>query len=167
MRSLSWLGAGAFCISPRNDQLIHVGALSFFRVQEKGGFQHLLENGMDFSSSSIRKVSFFSDTPSTHTDTSVTKELSGFQTEVSHQEKEERGKTTEETKETRSSGSVSAFVYRDYLLAGSNWFAVVLMLATSIACQALSSGSDVWLSHWTAEEDLKQVEVAYICSDQI
>ena len=138
----------------------NVGALSFFRVQEKGGFHHLLENGMDFSSSSIRKVSFFSDTPSTHTDTSVTKELSGFHTE-------ECGKTTEETKETRSSGSVSAFVYRDYLLAGSNWFAVVLMLAASIACQALSSGSDVWLSHWTAEVELKQVEVAHICSDQI
>ena len=58
-----------------------------------------------------------------------------------------------------SSGSVAAHIYRDYFVAGSNWFAVLLMLAANFVCQLLAIGSDVWLTHWTAEKEVKQKEV--------
>ena len=160
------------------------------RVQERGDFQHLLENGMDFSAflaqdqeeeeddvveSSVvpvhpeilkmklkkrtRNDSILSDTQSIHSDISVMKELPSSQSQVVPEKKEKSGKAPEETKEMRSSGSVAARVYTDYFVAGTNWFAVVFMVVANIVCQALYSGSDIWLSHWTAEEEVKQMEV--------
>ena len=161
-------------------------------MQERGDFQHLLENGMDFSSflaqdqeedeeevveSSVvplhpeilkmklrrrtRNDSLLSDTQSIHSDISVMKELPSSQSQVVPEKKEESGgkKAPEETKEMRSSGSVAAHVYSDYFVAGTNWFAVIFMVVANIVCQALYSGSDIWLSHWTAEEEVKQMEV--------
>ena len=161
-----------------------------FRVQERGDFQHLLENGMDFSSflaqdqeeeddevveSSVvplhpeilkmklrkrtRNDSILSDTQSIHSDISVMKELPSSRSQVVPEKKEASGKAPEETKEMRSSGSVAARVYTDYFVAGTNWFAVIFMVVANIVCQALYSGSDIWLSHWTAEEEVKQMEV--------
>ena len=67
----------------------------------------------------------------------------------------------------RSSGSVAAHVYTDYFVAGTNWFAVIFMVVANIVCQALYSGSDIWLSHWTAEEEVKQMEVNQIIFDKV
>merc|ERR1719209_332005 len=87
------------------------------------------------------------------------KELPSSQSQVvPEKKKEEREKAPEETKEIRSSGSVATRVYTDYFVAGTNWFAVIFMVVANIVCQALYSGSDIWLSHWTAEEEVKQME---------
>ena len=164
-------------------------------MQERGNFQHLLENGMDFSSflaqdqeeeeddvvestvvpthpeilkmkiKRTRNDSLLSDTQSIHSDISVMKELPSSQSQVvpeKKEKKEEPEKAPEETKEMRSSGSVAAHVYTDYFVAGTNWFAVIFMVVANIVCQALYSGSDIWLSHWTAEEEVKQMEVNQI-----
>ena len=110
-----------------------------------------------------RNDSILSDTQSIHSDISVMKELPLSQSQVvpaKKEKKEESGtKAPEETKELRSSGSVAARVYTDYFVAGTNWFAVIFMVVANIICQALYSGSDIWLSHWTAEEEVKQMEV--------
>ena len=110
-----------------------------------------------------RNDSILSDTQSIHSDISVMKELPLSQSQVvpaKKEKKEESGKKApEETKELRSSGSVAARVYTDYFVAGTNWFAVIFMVVANIICQALYSGSDIWLSHWTAEEEVKQMEV--------
>ena len=107
-----------------------------------------------------RNDSILSDTQSIHSDISVMKELPLSQSQVVPAKKEESGtKAPEETKELRSSGSVAARVYTDYFVAGTNWFAVIFMVVANIVCQALYSGSDIWLSHWTAEEEVKQMEV--------
>ena len=109
-----------------------------------------------------RNDSILSDTQSIHSDISVMKELPLSQSQVVKKEEkkeDESGKAPEETKELRSSGSVAARVYTDYFVAGTNWFAVIFMVVANIICQALYSGSDIWLSHWTAEEEVKQMEV--------
>ena len=109
-----------------------------------------------------RNDSLLSDTQSIQSDISVMKELPVSQSQVVPAKKKEgsgSGKAPEETKELRSSGSVAARVYTDYFVAGTNWFAVIFMVVANIVCQALYSGSDIWLSHWTAEEEVKQSEV--------
>ena len=115
-----------------------------------------------------RNDSILSDTQSIHSDISVMKELPLSQSQVVPKKeesgKEKTGKGPEETKELRSSGSVAARVYTDYFVAGTNWFAVIFMVVANIVCQALYSCSDIWLSHWTAEEEVKQMEVTTNCN---
>ena len=114
-----------------------------------------------------RNDSLLSDTQSIQSDISVMKELPVSQSQVVPAKKKEgsgSGKASEETKELRSSGSVAARVYTAYFVAGTNWFAVIFMVVANIVCQALYSGSDIWLSHWTAEEEVKQSEVTKTCN---
>ena len=55
----------------------------------------------------------------------------------------------------RSSGSVKAAVYYRYFSSGGGLSSLLLCVVTNILCQVLYSGSDLWLSHWTSQEELK------------
>eukprot|EP00092_Neocalanus_flemingeri_P034174 GFUD01037167.1.p1 GENE.GFUD01037167.1~~GFUD01037167.1.p1 ORF type:complete len:793 (+),score=184.49 GFUD01037167.1:217-2379(+) len=78
--------------------------------------------------------------------------------ETKEDEPEEKS-TPEQTKEMRSSGSVKFKVYKDYFKSGGNWFAVIFMFFMNILCQALYSGSDIWLSFWTGQEEMKLIKI--------
>lgn len=64
------------------------------------------------------------------------------------------GKKPTQVKETRSEGSVKLKVYVDYFKSGGNWFAFMFMIVSNIVCQLLYSGGDVWISHWTSQEQI-------------
>jgi ATP-binding cassette, subfamily C (CFTR/MRP), member 4 len=72
--------------------------------------------------------------------------------EEKHLQKEQQQQPTQE-KETKSVGSVNLMLYWNYFKAGGNAFAVVFMLVVNILCQVLYSGSDIWISYWTSEEE--------------
>merc|ERR1719270_1860103 len=63
-----------------------------------------------------------------------------------------------QVKEQRSTGSVKASVYSKYFTSGGGWISVIFMIVINIICQALYSGSDIWLSYWTNKEELKIIE---------
>ena len=112
---------------------------------------------------SIRKVSLLSDI---HSDTFDMGELPMAQLQATPQTMEDKMKPPEANKEARSYGSVAVGVYTNYIVAGTSWFAATFMVVVTIVCQALYSGSDVWLSHWTAQEEEKVVEVTFINYDK-
>merc|ERR1719270_1833913 len=60
-----------------------------------------------------------------------------------------------QVKEQRSTGSVKASVYSKYFTSGGGWISVIFMIVINIICQALYSGSDIWLSYWTSIEEIK------------
>ena len=129
-----------------------------FRVQERGNFQHLLKNGMDFSSflaqeqeeevaeeadtmpairpeprmARLRKRtdSVRSDNQSILSDHGSMKELPCTQSEVLDKEEVENSSEPVKSKEMQSTGSVSGGVYAAYFTAGTNWFAVTFMVVS-------------------------------------
>ena len=144
------------------------------KIQERGGFQDLLKNGMDFSAflaqdneeevaqkiptKRTRTFSTISDSQSIRSELS----MAGI-TDALHPGSEDEETELEETKtlgsgapqqvkETRSSGSVKGEVYYRYFTSGGGLSALVFSVVINILCQALYSGSDIWLSHWTTEE---------------
>jgi ATP-binding cassette subfamily C (CFTR/MRP) protein 4 len=50
-------------------------------------------------------------------------------------------------------GSVNLLLYWQYFKAGGNAFVVVFMVLVNLLCQVLYSGSDIWISYWTSEEE--------------
>ena len=129
-----------------------------FRVQERGNFQHLLKNGMDFSSFLAqeeeeevaeeadtmpairpeprmarlrrRTDSIRSDNQSILSDHGSMKELPCSQSEVPDKEEAENSSDPVKSKEIQSTGSVSGGVYAAYFTAGTNWFAVTFMVVS-------------------------------------
>ena len=154
-------------------------------VEERGSFQHLLKNGMDFSSFlaqegedededehlspdnketknlvRMRTLSMMSESPSIISNVSQAAAFQDIQIKngcdiIKSDNIEKENSTPEPVKEERSSGSVKFKVYKDYIRSGGNWFAVIFLLFMNILCQVLYSGSDIWLSFWTGEEEKK------------
>ena len=154
------------------------------QVEKRGNFQHLLKTGTDFSSFLGQEGTVEEEevSPETYKDTldipknplakmqsmSVMAESDsisvGSEATATDDVKvkneynkriEEEMVNPEQVKEQRSSGSLKFKVYKDYFLNGGNWFAVIFMFFMNILCQALYSGSDVWLSFWTGQEEKK------------
>jgi len=168
------------------------------RVEERGSFQHLLKNGMDFSSflaqdgeeeendddfsqdkdeettllpkkpfPRIRTMSIRSDTRSVVSDVSQATALSDVKIKTGYdliqgEEIDEKKESPKQVKEQRSSGSVKFKIYTDYFRSGGNWFAVIFMFFMNILCQVLYSGSDIWLSFWTGQEEKKLMRLQNI-----
>ena len=68
-------------------------------------------------------------------------------------------RTPENANEVGGSGSVSGSVYLKYFTTGGGpgLVSFVFLILMNLTCQALYSGSDVWLSHWTTREEEGQV----------
>ena len=136
------------------------------KVQERGDFQDLLKNGMDFSAflaqdSHGNEEEVPQKIPTKRTRTfstisesqSIRSELSSAGiTDALHPGSEEEEDETEETKtatapqqvkETRSSGSVKGEVYYRYFTSGGGVCALLFCVAMNLLCQALYSASDV------------------------
>ena len=124
------------------------------KIQERGVFQDLLKSGLDFSTflaqdSGEEELGHHLQGPS---------EPSPVLPRPPGGERKEPGETAagpQEVKETRSQGSVKAEVYTRYFTSGGGLWPLVFCVAVNILCQALYSGSDVWLSHWTTQEQFK------------
>jgi len=166
------------------------------KVEERGTFQHLIKNGMDFSSflaqegddeddenepmqendeeTSLlskhhvprnRTLSIMSESKSLLSEVSQAMAMKDIKIKSEYdltEEKEENctsNAAPEQVKEQRSTGSVKFKVYKDYFRSGGNWFAVIFMFLMNVICQALYSGSDVWLSFWTGEEEKKLMKI--------
>ena len=168
------------------------------KVEERGNFQHLLKNGMDFSSflsqegeaeqedddlspdnneealliakkpfARNRTMSIMSETRSIISDVSQATAMKDVKIQNQYdttieegtEDENEEKSTPEQVKEIRSSGSVKFKVYKDYFKSGGNWFAVIFMFFMNILCQVLYSGSDVWLSFWTGQEEMKLMKI--------
>ena len=148
------------------------------KTEDKGSFQHLMKNGMDFSaflaeetkeeeednSNKVnlrnRTMSLTSDTHSLMSEMSHTNPHNNMTIQTVRQEDEKTGeenKDPKQIKEQRSSGSVKASVYTKYFASGGSWFSLIFLIVMNLACQALYSGSDIWLSYWTSKEELKIV----------
>jgi hypothetical protein len=56
-------------------------------------------------------------------------------------------------KETKGVGSVDLKLYWTYFKSGGNACAVLFLVGMNVLCQALYSGSDIWLTYWTREEE--------------
>ena len=170
---------------------------------ERGNFQHLLKNGMDFSSflsqegeeddddedlspehneekllmnkkpfARVRTMSMMSESRSIISDVSQAAAFKDVQIKNDYDmiKSEDTGKeisAPEQVKEQRSSGSVKFKVYKDYFRSGSNWFAVIFMFFMNILCQVLYSGSDIWLSFWTGEEEKKLMRLHGIEDEEL
>jgi len=169
------------------------------KVEERGDFQHLLKNGMDFSAflaqegeeeeededvtpdlneealllrkkplSRTRTMSIMSESRSIISDVSQATAMkdvtikNDYDATIEEEKEEvlnEKKSTPEQAKEMRSSGSVKFKVYKDYFTSGSNWFAVIFMFFMNILCQVLYSGSDIWLTFWTGQEEMKLMKI--------
>ena len=112
---------------------------------------------------SIRKVSLLSDI---HSDILDMGEQPMAELKTTPQTMDDKMNTPEATKEARSYGSVAVRVYTNYIVAGTSWSTATFMVVVTVVCQALFSGSDVWLSHWTAQEEAKVMEVTLINYDK-
>ena len=66
-------------------------------------------------------------------------------------------KSPEKTKEVGVSGSVSGSVYLKYFTTGISTISFIFLIIMNLTCQALYSGTDVWLSHWTRKVEEEQV----------
>ena len=146
------------------------------KIQERGDFGDLLKNGMDFSAflaqeSQEEEVPQKIPTKRTRTFSTIS-ESQSIRSELSmagitdalhpgtEEEEEEPGETQtatapQEVKETRSSGSVKGEVYYRYFTSGGGLSALVFCVVMNLLCQGLFSASDIWLSHWTTEEQWK------------
>ena len=156
------------------------------RVEDKGTFKNLIQNGMDFSAflaeeekeekeneeeevkkKNIRNrtLSLCSDAHSLLSEMSQSKMHSNIATETLIEEeciksKDEKSMKDDpkQVKEQRSTGSVKASVYTKYFTSGGGWISVIFMIAVNLLCQGLYSGSDIWLSYWTNKEEMKIIE---------
>ena len=148
------------------------------KIEERGDFQHLVKNGMDFSAFLAqdtnneeevgqkmprKRTRTFSTVSESH---SIRSELSlAGLTDALHpgEEEEEEGEGEEtkaatspqQVKEMRSSGSVRGEVYYRYFTSGGGLCALIFCIVMNLLCQGLYSASDIWLSHWTTKEQLK------------
>ena len=88
-------------------------------------------------------------------DTANIKENGDFPNKKTEEIKKDESKTPENTKEVGVSGSVSGSVYLKYFTTGGGpgLVSFVFLILMNLTCQALYSGSDVWLSHWTTREE--------------
>ena len=168
------------------------------KVEERGSFQHLLKNGMDFSSflaqageeeeedddlspenneetllltkkplARMRTMSLMSESRSIISEVSQATAMKDvkiknvYDTSITEENEDasEEKTTPTQVKEHRSSGSVKFKVYANYFRSGGNWFAVIFMFFMNILCQVLYSGSDIWLSFWTGQEEKKLMQL--------
>ena len=149
------------------------------KIEDKGSFQHLMKNGMDFSAflaeetkeeeeeEEVKKKNLrnrtMSLTSDTHSEMSTTNPHSSMTIKTVIEEEEDTKKTAEkmedpkQVKEQRSTGSVKASVYSKYFSSGGSWFSLIILILMNLACQGLYAGSDIWLSYWTSKEELKIV----------
>ena len=151
-------------------------------IEDKGSFQDLMKNGMDFSSflaqeedkndndteekglmmKRDRTISIRSDSD-TYSLLSEQSQAIMQQTSVpvskiadnDESEDEVDKKDPKAVKEQRSIGSVKASLYTKYFTSGGGWTHLTFMILMNVICQALYSGSDIWLSYWTSKEELK------------
>ena len=132
------------------------------RVAERGDFQHLVQKGMDFSS--FLAQDSFQEEASTTTKTARTFSgvsesqpmMSDISIEDDKDKEKERSQPSDDPKqleEMRSRGSVKAALYYKYFTSGGGVFSLVFSVVMNIICQVLCSGSDLWLSHWTTQEE--------------
>ncbi|XP_057378654.1 ATP-binding cassette sub-family C member 4-like [Daphnia carinata] len=82
---------------------------------------------------------------------SIRQRVGSVASRSSVKEKKEEKPTFAE--ETRSSGSVSAKVYWEYLRSGGNCLSLLTISIICVFTQVLFSGSDYWLSLWTNAEE--------------
>lgn len=54
-----------------------------------------------------------------------------------------------------ATGKLSNEVYRNYFLAGGNWWSLIFLTAALIIGQLSASGTDYWVTYWTNEEMLR------------
>ena len=145
------------------------------KVAERGDFQHLVQNGMDFSvflaqdssedqvvkknpTARNRTFSNVSESHSIRSELSMAAAIKDVANPADEDEEEEKMAPTDDPKqekEMRSSGSVKAAVYYKYFTSGGGLFSLVFSIVMNIICQVLYSGSDLWLSYWTTQEELK------------
>ena len=149
-------------------------------IEDKGSFEHLQKNGMDFSSYLAKEEKEEADEPETETEErlrtlsvmsdahSLLSELSqsnpngtiGIQSVID--EENERNDVTEkkledpkQVKEQRSAGAVKTSVYTKYFTSGAGWTGFSFMIIMNLITQAMYSGSDIWLSYWTSIEEIE------------
>ena len=139
------------------------------KIEEKGSFQHLVKNGMDFSAFLAEETKDEEEKEveknnNSDIEMSTMNPQSRMTQTVIEEKKEEDTKKTEEnienpkpTKEQGSAGSVKASVYSKYFSSGGSWFSLIILILMNLACQGLYAGSDIWLSYWTSKEELKIV----------
>ena len=146
------------------------------QVEERGDFQHLVQNGMDFSvflaqdssqeevsrttkTARIRTFSNVSESQSVRSDISMAtaiKDVANPADEDDEDEKSPPSDDPKQVKEMRSSGSVKAAIYYKYFTSGGGFFSLAFSVVMNIICQVLYSGSDLWLSYWTTQEEFKR-----------
>ena len=151
-------------------------------IEDKGSFQDLMRNGMDFSNflaededkndtdtdekgikNRDRTISIRSESDSysllSEQSQAILQQTSipASKTIGDDEESEDKldKKNPKEVKEQRSIGSVKASVYTKYFTSGGGWTNLIFLIFMNISCQALYSGSDIWLSYWTSKEELK------------
>ena len=151
------------------------------RIEDKGTFQHLVKHGMDFSSflaeeeedevveqddkiKRDRTMSIRSDSDNFSLmaeQSQVIMQQTSMairsipEDENDEAEAEKKQEDPKQVKEQRSSGSVKASVYTKYFTSGGGIIHCTFLILMNIICQALYSGSDIWLSYWTTKEELK------------
>ena len=155
-------------------------------VEDKGTFKDLIQNGMDFSSFlaeeekeekdneeddvkmiekrnrtlslSSEAISLMSEISQSKWHNQIKKEIVTDTDSVTGKNEKSLKEDPKQVKEQRSTGSVKASVYSKYFTSGGGWISVIFMIVINIICQALYSGSDIWLSYWTNKEELKIIE---------
>ncbi|CAH2068608.1 unnamed protein product, partial [Iphiclides podalirius] len=63
----------------------------------------------------------------------------------------------EETAELMEKGRVSGSVYLKYFRAGAGWPLIILTLISIILAQVVTSGGDLWLTHWMNDVEAKHL----------
>ena len=149
-------------------------------MEDKGSFEHLQKNGMDFSSflakeekeeadetetetkERLRTLSVMSDTHSLLSELSQSNPNGniGIQSVIDEENKnnevtEKKLEHPKQVKEQRSTGAVKTSVYTKYFTSGAGWTGFIFMIVMNLITQAMYSGSDIWLSYWTSIEEIK------------
>ncbi len=70
-----------------------------------------------------------------------------------------------EQQEMAKIGTVSKDVYIDYVKSGANIFTGLVLFVASIGTHACATGSDLWISKWTNDEDLQLDELHHHQND--
>ena len=138
------------------------------KIEEKGSFQHLVRNGMDLSAflaeetkdeeeKEVEKKNWKNKALNSDTEIVTTNQESRMTQKVIEEKTEENIEDPKPTKEQRSTGSVKASVYSKYFKRGGSWFSLIILILMNLTCQGLLSGSDIWMSYWTSNEELKMI----------
>ncbi|XP_013195016.2 ATP-binding cassette sub-family C member 4 [Amyelois transitella] len=67
----------------------------------------------------------------------------------------------EETAEMSGSGRVSGAVYSAYFRSGNGWTLLIFILISIVLAQVVTSGSDLWLTHWMNDVDARNAAVPF------